>query len=51
MAQKITAADYMADEVLTPEIANEIKTLWERDPGIKAAYSRGTEFHLVESTT
>jgi len=51
LAKKIAQPDYMGDGVLTPDIANEIKTLWKNDSGIREAFSRGTEFHLVESTS
>ena len=50
LAQEISNPDFMADGVLTPEIAAEIKKLWTSDQGIKETFSRGTEFHLVEST-
>ena len=43
--------DYMADGVLTPEIAADVKTLWTSDRGIKETFNRGTELHLVESTS
>jgi len=39
----------MADGVLTPEVARDVKQLWELDDGIKSAYGHGTELHLVES--
>jgi len=37
--------------VLTPEVATEIKTLWVKDGGIREAYKRGVEFHLLESAS
>jgi hypothetical protein len=40
---------FMADGILTPEHAAEIKKLWLHDKGLKAVYNRGTEFHLLES--
>ena len=49
LAAKISNADYMADGVLTQEIAAEIKRMWTSDRGLKEAFARGTEFHLVES--
>jgi len=51
IARKIMDPDYMADGVLTPEIAVDVKTLWTSDKGIKDTFSRGTELHLVESTS
>jgi len=51
LANKIKDPDYIpADSYITPENAAEIKQLWLNDKGIKESFSRGTEFHLVEST-
>jgi len=50
-AKKIQSQDYMIEGVLTPEYAADIKKLWLNDQGIKDTFNRGTEFHLVESTS
>lgn len=48
-AAKLANPDTMSDGVLTAELSNDVKRLWQNDRGIKAAFARGTEFHLVES--
>lgn len=48
-AAKLANPDTMSDGILTPDLANDVKRLWQTDRGIKAAFARGTEFHLVES--
>jgi hypothetical protein len=40
----------MSDGVLTPEAAADIKKLWLNDNGIREAFQRGSELHLIEST-
>lgn len=49
-AKKVIAPDFMSDGVLTSDAAADIKKLWTSDNGIREAYTRGTELHVVEST-
>jgi len=48
-AARLANPDTMSDGVLSQELAGDVKRLWTNDRGIKAAFARGTEFHLVES--
>jgi len=50
LARKLMTYDETLDDfVLTTDMAAEVKALWATDAGIREAYKRGVEFHLLES--